>query len=90
MRFECCFLLPRTRASHDKEISIEAAWPACPKSKDETHLLPLPLFVPISEHDPTDQCVGCGMSVCTKMLCDGKTRRTLGKTIFEENAFNEV
>ena len=59
------------------KISIEAAWLACPKSKGEMHFLPLPLFVPIAEFDPTDQCVVCGMSVRTEMLCDGKTRRIL-------------
>ena len=59
-------------------------------SQDEMYLLPLPLFVTITELDPAEQCVGCGMSVCTKMLCDGKTGRTLGKKIFQENAFNEV
>jgi len=59
------------------KISIEAAWLACPESKDETHLLPLPLLVPIAEFDPTDQCVRCGMSVRTEMLCNGKTRRIL-------------
>ena len=50
---------------------------ACPESKDETHFLPLPLFVRIAEFDPADQCVGCSMSVRTEMLCDGKTRRIL-------------
>ena len=28
---------------------------ACPETKDETHLLPLPLFVTIAEFDPADQ-----------------------------------
>ena len=60
------------------KIGIEAARLACPESKDETHFLPLPLFIPIAEFDPADQCVGCGMSVGTEMLCDGKTRRTFG------------
>ena len=59
------------------KISIEAARLACPESKDETHFLPLPLFVPIAEFDPADQSVGCGMSIGTEMLCDGKTRRIL-------------
>ena len=62
------------------KISIEAARLACPKSKDETHFLPLPLFVPIAEFDPADQSVGCGMSVRTEMLCDGETRRILVNT----------
>ena len=59
------------------KISIEAARLACPESKDETQLLPFPLFVPFAEFNPTDQCVVCGMSVRTEMLCDGKTRRIL-------------
>ena len=59
------------------KISVEAARLACPESKDETHFLLLPLFVPIAEFDPVNQNVGCGMSVRTEMLCDGKTRRTL-------------
>ena len=59
------------------KISIEAARLTCPESKDETHLLPFPLFVPFAEFNPTDQCVVCGMSVRTEMLCDGKTRRIL-------------
>ena len=37
------------------KISIEAARLVCPESKDETHFLPLPLFVPI-EFDPANQC----------------------------------
>ena len=41
------------------------------------HLLPLPLFVPITEFDPADQRVCSGMFVRTEMLCDGKTRRIL-------------
>jgi len=59
------------------KINIKAARLACPESKDETHFLPFPLLVPIAEFDPADQCVGCGMSVETEMLCDGKTRRIL-------------
>jgi len=51
--------------------------PAFPESKDETHFLPLPLFVPIVEFDPADQCVGYNTSVRTEMLCDGKNRRIL-------------
>ena len=54
------------------KISIEAVQLACPESKDETHFLPLPQFVPIA-----DQSVGCGVSVRTEMLCDGETRRIL-------------
>ena len=50
---------------------------ACPETKDETHLLPLPQFVPITEFDPMDQCICSGMSIRTEMLCDGKTRRIL-------------
>jgi len=59
------------------KINIKDARLACPELKDETHFLPLPLLVPIAEFDPADQCVGCGMSVGTEMLCDGKTRRIL-------------
>ena len=59
------------------KISIEAAQLACPESKDETHLLPFPLFVPFAEFNPTDQCVVGGMSVRTEMLCDRKTRRII-------------
>ena len=59
------------------KISIEAARLACPESKDEMHFLPLPMFVPIAEFNPANQCVGCGMSVRTEMLCDGKTNRIL-------------
>ena len=50
---------------------------ACPETKDETHLLPLSLFVPIAEFDPADQRARSGMSVRTEMLCDGKTRGIL-------------
>ena len=57
--------------------AIEAARLACPETKDETHFLPLPLFVPIAEFDSADQRVRSGMSVRTEMLCDGKTRRIL-------------
>ena len=53
------------------------AWLACPETKDETHLLPLPLFIPIAGFDPADQCVHSGMLVRTEMLCDGRTRRIL-------------
>jgi len=59
------------------KISIEAARLGCPESKDETRFLPLPLFVPIAEFDLANHFVGCGMSVRTEMLCDGKTRRLL-------------
>ena len=41
------------------------------------HLLSLPLFITLAEFDPADQRVRSGMSVRTKMLCDGKTRRNL-------------
>ena len=47
---------------------------ACPELRDEMHFLPLPLFVPITEFDPTVQCVSCSLYVRTEMLCDGKTR----------------
>ena len=50
---------------------------ACPETKDETHLLSLPLFITLAEFDPADQRVRSGMSVRTKVLCDGKTRRNL-------------
>jgi len=65
------------RTSNKVKFNIKTARLACPESKDETHFLPLPLLVPIAEFDPEDQCVGCGMSVGTKRLCDGKTRRIL-------------
>ena len=70
-------LCTRARTSNELKISIEAARLACPETKDETHFLPLPLFVPIAEFDPADQRVRSGMSVRTEMLCDGKTRRIL-------------
>ena len=63
------------RTSNEVKISIEAVRLASPESKDEAHLLPLPLFVSIAEFDPADQCVGCGMSVRTQKLCYGKPRR---------------
>ena len=63
------------RTSNKVKISIEAERLTCPKSKDETHFLPLTLFVPIAEFDPADQCVGSGMSVRTEMLRDGETGR---------------
>ena len=66
------------RTSNEVKISIAAARLACPEAKDETHFLPLPLFVPMAEFDPVDQYIGCSMSVRTKMLCDGKTRRKSG------------
>ena len=43
-----------TRTSNEVKISIEATRLACPKSKDEMHFLPLPLFVPITEFDLAD------------------------------------
>ena len=67
----------RARTSNELKISIKAARLACPETKDETHLLPLPLFVTLAEFDPADQRVRSGMSVRTEMLCDGKTRRNL-------------
>ena len=70
-------LCTRERTSNKLKISIEAARLAFPETKDETHLLPLPLFVPIAEFDLADQRVRSGMSVRTEMLCDGKTRRIL-------------
>ena len=74
LKFESCVL-------HARELQIKwksALRPrACLESKDETHLLPFPLFVPFAEFNPTDQCVVCGMSVRTEMLCDGKTMRIL-------------
>ena len=60
-----------------KNQYIEAAQLAYLESKDETHFLPLPLFVPIAEFDSANQCIGCGMSVTTEMIYDGKTRRIL-------------
>ena len=72
-KFESC-VLHRARTSNEVKISIEAARLAGPESKDETLFLPLSLFVPIAEFDSADQCVGCGMSVRSEMLCDGKTR----------------
>ena len=65
------------RTSNEVKISIEAARLAYPELKDETHLLPLSLFVPIAEFDSAEQSDGCGMSVRTEMLCEGKTRRIL-------------
>ena len=66
----------RARTSNELKIS-RAARLACPETKDETHLLPLPLFVTLAEFDPADQRVRSGMSLRTEMLCDGKTRRNL-------------
>ena len=70
-------LCTRTRTSNELKISIEVAQLACPETKDETHLLSLPLSITLAEFDPADQRVRSGMSVRTKMLCDGKTRRNL-------------
>ena len=67
----------RVRTSNELKISIEAARLASPETKDETHLLSLPLFITLAEFDPVDQRVRSGMSGRTKMLCDGKTRRNL-------------
>ena len=67
----------RARTSNELKISIEAARLASPETKDETHLLSLPLFITLAEFDPVDQRVRSGMSGRTKMLCDGKTRRNL-------------
>ena len=69
------------RTSSEVKISIEVAWVACLESKDKKNFLPLPLFVPIAEFDPVDQCVGCSMSVRTEMFCDGKTRRILDNAL---------
>ena len=76
---------------NEVKISFEAVWLASPKLKDETHFLPLPLFVPIAEFDLADQCVGCGMSVRTEMLYDGKTRHILvnGLEMFNQNVPSE-
>ena len=68
-------LCTRARTSNELKISIERL--ACPETKDETHLLSLPLSITVAEFDPADQRVRSGMSVRTKMLCDGKTRRSL-------------
>ena len=65
------------QTSNKLKISIEAVRLACPETKDEMHLLPLPLFVPIAEFDPRDEHVCSSMSVRTEMLCDGKTMRIL-------------
>ena len=67
----------RARTSNELKISIEAARLACPETKDETHLLSLPLSITLTEFDPADQRVRSGVSVITKVLCDGKTRRNL-------------
>ena len=67
----------RARTSNELKISIEAARLACPETRDETHLLSLPLSITLAEFDPADQRVRSGMSARTKMLCDGKTRRNL-------------
>ena len=67
----------RARTSNELKISIEAAQLACPETKVETHLLSLPLFITLAEFDPADQRVRSSMSVRTKVLCDGKTRRNL-------------
>ena len=64
----------RVRTSNELKISIQAARLACSETKDETRLLPLPLFIPIAEFDPGDQRVRSGISVRTEMLCVGKTR----------------
>ena len=39
---------------YEVKISVEAARLACPESKDKTHFLLLPLFVPIAEFAPAD------------------------------------
>ena len=67
----------RARTLNELKVSIEAAQLACPETKDETHLLSLPLFNTLAKFDPADQRVRSGMSVRTKMLCDGKTGRNL-------------
>ena len=60
LKFESCVVHARARTSNELKISIEAARLACPETKDETHFLPLPLFVPIAEFDPADQRVRSG------------------------------
>ena len=67
----------RARTSNELKISIEAARLACPETKDETHHLSLPLFITLAEFDLADQHVHSGMSLRTKVLCDGKTRHNL-------------
>ena len=69
-------LCTRARTSNELKISIEAARLACPETKDDTYLLSLLLSITVAEFDPADQRVRSGMSVRTKMLCDGKTRRS--------------
>ena len=44
---------------------------------NETHLLPLSLFVPAAEFYAANLCVGCGVAVGAEMLCYGESRRTL-------------
>ena len=70
----------RARTSNEVKISIEAARLACPESKDETHLLPFPLFVPFAEFNPTDQCVVCRMSVRTEIRILVNASERLTKT----------
>ena len=70
-------LCTRVRTSNELKISIEAARLACPETKDEMHLMSLPLFVPIADFDPADQRVRGSMSVRIEMLCDGETWRIL-------------
>ena len=65
------------RTSNELKSSIEAARLACPETKEETHLLSLPLFITLAEFDPANQRVRSGMSGRTKVLCNGKTRRNL-------------
>ena len=77
LKFKICVVHARARTSNELKISIEAARLACPETKDETHRLSLPLSITLADFDPADQRVRSGMSVRTKMLYDGKTRRNL-------------
>ena len=66
-------LCTRARTSNELKISIEAARVACPETKDETHLLSLPLSSTLAEFDPADQRVRSGIcSLELKCSATGK------------------
>ena len=63
--------------SNEVKISVEAARLACPESKDKTHFLLLPLFVPIAEFDPRNSLSSTkrGISYIKQQIAEKRAAR---------------